>query len=101
MAKRLKTILKELRAVMFMLILEKLSENENKAYLISEEDELYEYIIKNVNKLPKKVIKQEKSFLRMIDNLIDHFAEGEDYEKCAVLDKIIINWEKIKKKNAG
>ena len=45
--------------------------------------------------------KQEKSFLRMIDNLIDHFAEGEDYEKCAVLDKIIINWDKIKKKNAG
>ena len=37
----------------------------------------------------------------MIEDLIDHFAEEEDYEKCAVLDKIIINWEKIKKKNAG
>ena len=101
MAKKLKAILKELRAVMFMLVLEKLSESENKTYLIREENELYSYIIKNVEKLPKRVIKQEKVFLRMIEELIDHFAEEEDYEKCATLDKIIINWEKIKKKNAG
>lgn len=99
MAKRLKTILKELRAVMFMLVLERLSDTESNVYLIKEENELFDYILENVEKLPKKIIKQEKSFLRMVDELINHFAEEEDYEKCAVLDKIIVNWDEIKKKN--
>ena len=86
---------------MFMLVLERLSESENKTYLISEENELYKYITDNIERLPKRVIKQERKFLRMMEDLIEHFAEEEDYEKCANLDKIITDWEKIKKKNTG
>ena len=86
MVKKLDIILKNYRAFLFRIVLNKLEQNTHNVSLLkrhTEEDDLYKYIFEDVKDIRIVVPKRcEKEFIEVLDNLLEYYESEQEYEKC-------------------
>tara|TARA_Y100001973_G_C4993548_1_gene230116 strand:+ start:42 stop:338 length:297 start_codon:yes stop_codon:yes gene_type:complete len=97
MARRLNTILKNYRMFLFRVVLSKLEKNTHNLDMLvnhTEEDDLYKYIFED-NRDIKKVIPRgcTKEFMEVLQHLLYHYEEDQEYEKCQKICDFIDQWE--------
>tara|TARA_R100000008_G_scaffold85443_1_gene75385 strand:- start:124 stop:432 length:309 start_codon:yes stop_codon:yes gene_type:complete len=98
MARRINKILGNYREFLFRAVLSKLNEGESLLVLNkhTEEEDLYRFIIKQGDKILKYVpIEAMRSFIEILEHLIDYYEDDQEYEKCQILYDLIKKWENI------
>ena len=89
MDKEVKKALKELRPIIFRIVVESISQYKNLDEFILE-DELYHHLVDNSDNL-KQVFNQtgkQDEINLVIDYLIDYFTAEELYERCSIMQEL-------------
>jgi len=89
MDKEVKNALKELRPIIFRIVVESISQYKNLDEFILE-DELYHHLVDNSDNL-KQVFNQtgkQDEINLVIDYLIDYFTAEELYERCSIMQEL-------------
>jgi hypothetical protein len=89
MDKEVKKALKELRPIIFRIVVESISQYRNLDEFILE-DELYHHLVDNSDNL-KQVFNQtgkQDEINLVIDYLIDYFTAEELYERCSIMQEL-------------
>jgi len=89
MDKEVKNALKELRPIIFRIVVESISQYRNLDEFILE-DELYHHLVDNSDNL-KQVFNQtgkQDEINLVIDYLIDYFTAEELYERCSIMQEL-------------
>ena len=98
MVKRLDFILKNYRAFLFRIVLNKLEQNTHNISLLknhTEEDDLYKYIFEDNNDIRLVVPKKcKKEFVEVLNHLLDHYEKEQEYEKCENIFNLMKSFEK-------
>ena len=97
MAKRLSTILKNYRKFLFRVVLSKLEKNTHSLDVLvnhTEEDDLYQYIFEDNRDVDKIIPKNcNKEFLEVLQHLLQHYEQDQEFEKCQKICDFIDQWE--------
>jgi hypothetical protein len=89
MDKEVKNALKEIRPIIFRIVVESISQYKNLDDFILE-DELYHHLVDNSDNLKQvfhKTGKQNEINI-IIDYLIDYFISKELYERCSIMQEL-------------
>ena len=93
MVKKLDTILKNYRAFLFRIVLNKLEQSTHNVSLLknhTEEDDLYKYIFEDVKDIRIVIPRMcEKEFMQVLDHLLEYYELEQEYEKCENIFNLI------------
>ena len=93
MVKKLDAILKNYRAFLFRIVLNKLEQNTHNISLLNdhtEEDDLYKYIFEDVSDIRIVVPRRcKKEFIEVLSHLLEHYELEQEYEKCENIFNLI------------